>query len=212
MAAPWVSGAQCRIIGTIHGQETVNVLHFATNHAVLDIAELNGLLGQLVDALIQCVRTTLLPAVTEDWRLDRVEAHQIFPVISDPMVQNGIPGDVGELSPASVSFSSSLMNYRTGIGGRRGRGRSFLPPAGETEITNSTIDPATGVLLVAFAACLASNFVGVSANTFWRLGILSTTDLKVSGNDFNDAFREVTSIAPATNVAVMRSRKVGVGS
>ena len=36
MPAPWVAGAQGRILGEIHGQQTVNVLNFGTNSAIAD--------------------------------------------------------------------------------------------------------------------------------------------------------------------------------
>lgn len=212
MPAPWALGAQGRIIGRIHGQQTVNVMHFATNLVATDINQINAALERIVTALIECARTTLLPAVSSDWTLVRTEAHGIHPTRSDPIVATANAGEIGALSPTSVSFASSLLHIRTGIGGRRGRGRIFLPPAGESEINQSAIDPATGLLLVQFAACLAAKFGGPNPETEWRLGVLSTTDLKAQGGNFDNSFRVASQLTPGTIVAVMRSRKVGVGS
>lgn len=212
MAAPWAAGAQARILGEIHGQQTVNVMHLGTNSIISDPTQVNLLLQQLVEALIDCARTTLLPAVSADWRLVSCDAKTIFPTVSDPVIATANAGEIGELSPTSVSFSASLLHIRTGIGGRRGRGRLFLPPAGESEIAASSIDPATVLLIAAFAACLVTKFSTPSATTTWRLGVLSTTILKTAGATFDDAFQQAIQLTPAINVAVMRSRKVGRGS
>lgn len=212
MPPPWGLGAQGRIIGSIHGQQTVNVMHFATNLLATDIDAINEALQKIVTALIACARETLLPAVTSDWTLVRTEANAIYPTKSDPVFATANAGEIGELSPTSVSFASSLMHLRSGSHGRRGRGRIFLPPPGETQVTNSQIDPATGLLLVAFAACLATKFGGADPESDWHLGVLSQVDLNATLGGFDTAFKPVRQITPATNLAVMRSRKIGHGS
>lgn len=212
MAAPWGSGAQARIIGEMHGSQTVNVLNFGTNEQVLDAGQLDTILLQLAQALFDCVRETFLPAVTSDWKLVRVEAQRIYPVLSDPVVVTGISTDVGELGVASTSFIASLVNIRSGIGGRRGRGRMFLPPAGEPQIANSDIDGPTLLLIAAFLACLATKFMGTTPSTDWRLGVLSRTDLAGSIGNFDSAFRVATSLNPVATCASLRSRKKGRGA
>jgi len=212
MAAPWSAGAQARIIGEMHGQQTVNVLHFATNENVSDPGSLDTLLLQLATNMLECVIETLLPAVTQDWRAVKVDAKRIFPAVSDPIVATADPGSVGELGVTSVSFASSLVNLRTGGGGRRGRGRVFLPPAGEAQIAQSVIDGPTLVLIAAFCTCVAGKFLGSSPTTDWRLGVLSHKDLTSTGGTFNNSFRIVSSLNPVADVAVMRSRRKGHGA
>jgi hypothetical protein len=212
MPAPWVAGAQARIIGNIHGQETVNVMHFATNDTILDEGALDTILLQLAQALLECTIDTLLPAVTQDWTAVRCDAKRIYPAVSDPIIATAPAASVGELGVTSVSFASSLYHVRTGGGGRRGRGRNFLPPAGEAQIVNSAVDAPTLVLITAFLTCLAGKFMGESPTTPWRLGVLSRKNLSEVGGSFDNSFRIATSLNPVANCAVMGTRKVGRGA
>lgn len=211
MPAPWVAGAQARIIGEIHGSQTVNVMNFATNDQIVDEEALDQLLLQLAQAMLECVTTVLLPAVSSDWRAIRTEAKRIYPVESDPIVATAPPNSVGELSASSTSFVSSLVHIRTGGGGRRGRGRVFLPPAGEAEISASELDAPTLALITAYLACVAAKFMGAAPTTAWRLGILSRTKLNEVGGNFDNSFRQAVSLNPVSTLAVMRSRKKGRG-
>ena len=211
MPPPWVAGARARIIGEIHGQTTVNVMHFATNDQIVDDDNLDDLLLALAEAIKDCVITTLLPAVTSDWRFVRSDAQRIYPVLSDPIIASGAPEHVGELSAASVSFQASVVTLRTGSGGRRGRGRLFLPPAGEAQIANSVIDGPTMVLLAEFLTCVGLKFLGAAPTTPWRLGILSQKDLNGIIGNFDNSFRVVSSLNTNADVGVMRSRRKGRG-
>ena len=213
MPPPWAAGARLRIVGEIHGSETNNVLHFATNTQGWDDPTfLRDQLILLLQALRDCVRETLLPAVSSDWRMVRVEGNLIKPTTSDTIVVTGDLTDVGELSPVSTSFQAALVNVRSGIGGRRGRGRMFLPPPGEAEIVSSDIDGPTLALLALFLACVAGKFMGANPSTIWRLGVLSRTDAGPTLANFDTGFREAQSLNPVTTVAIMSSRKKGVGS
>lgn len=212
MAAPWVAGAQARIIGEIHGQQTVNVMHFATNDQINDQGDLDTLLLQLAEAMLECVIDTLLPAVSIDWKAVRCDAKRIYPVTSDPILATAPANSVGALGVSSVSFTSSLVSLRTGGEGRRGRGRAFLPPAGEAEIAQSSLDAPTLALIAAFCACVAGKFLGSAPTTAWRLGILSKKKLSEAGGTFDNSFRIVTSLNPVADVACMRSRRKGHGA
>jgi hypothetical protein len=212
MPAPWVAGAEARIIGEIHGQQTVNVFHFATNDQIQDEGQLDTLLLQLATNMLQCVVEVLLPAVTQDWRVVRCDAKRIYPTPSDPIVATADAGAVGELSPAMVSYASSLVNIRTGGGAGRGRGRKYLPPPGEAEASQSSIDPGTLTLITAYLACVAGKFMGASPTTAWRLGVLSRAQLGGVLGNFDNSFRIATSLNPVADLAVMRSRRKGHGA
>lgn len=212
MAAPWVAGAQGRIIGEIHGQQTVNVIHFATNDQIQDEGNLDTILLQLAEALLDCALTTLLPATTADWKLIRCDAKRIYPTPSDPIIATAPGNSVGTLGATSASFLASLISVRTGGGGRRGRGRIFLPPAGEANIAQSAIDGPTIVLLTAFAACLAGKFLGAGPSTPWRLGVYSRKNDAAATGTFDNSFRIATSLNPVADVACMRSRRKGHGA
>lgn len=212
MAAPWAAGAQARIVGEIHGSRTVNVMHFATNTQILDQGQLDTLLLALAQSILNCVVMTLLPAVTQDWQFKFADAKRIYPAQSDPIVATAVPENVGQLGVTSVSFAASLVHIRTGIDGRRGRGRLFLPPAGEAQITNSSLDGPTLALIAEFLVCVADQFMGAAPATDWRLGVLSRKDLGGILGNFDNSFRLATSLNPVADVAQMGSRKKGRGA
>lgn len=214
MPAPWNAHAVARLKGEIHGQQTVNVWHFATNTNVSDTSDV-ALLIALAAAIMQCVETVLLPAVTSDWNVTAVETQYIGTVIAntttDPIVQGPAGAGVGQLGPTSVSFAATLMQLRSGVKGKNGRGRSFMPPPGEAQIANSTIDDPTLTLFVAFMNCLLGKFVGSGATTDWRLGVYSR---KIGGGifgNFDAAFSEVKQLTVANKLAVIARRKSGHG-
>lgn len=211
MAAPWSAGAQARIIGEIHGSQTVNVLHFATNDVINDEGQLDTILLALAQALGECVIDTLLPALSSDWKFIRTDAKRVYPVASDPIVFTGLPEHVGQLGVASHSFAASLVNVRTGGGGRSGRGKIFLPPPGESQTANSVIDGPTLVLLAAFTACVASKFMGANKTTPWTFGVLSRKIAGVPNGNFDAGFRAATSLNLNSDAAIMGSRKKGRG-
>lgn len=213
MPAPWVGGAQGRILGELHGQQTVNVMNFATNSAQFATPiGVDTLLLQLAQALLDCALTTLLPAVTQDWKVIQCDARRIAPTASDPILATAPAMSVGQLGVTSVSFAASLLSVRTGGGGRRGRGRLFLPPPGEAQIAQSAVDAGTLILIAAFAACLADKFMGAGATSDWRLGVYSRTNDAAAGGTFDNSFREATSLNPVATLAVMRSRRIGQGA
>lgn len=212
MPAPWTAGAQGRIKGELHGSQTINVMNFATNSVILDQGALDTILLQLAEALLECAIDTLLPAVSVDWRLVQCDARRISPNPSDPIVATAPANSVGQLGVTSVSFAASLVHLRTGGGGRRGRGRLFLPPPGEAQIANSSMDAGTQALIAAFLLCLADKFLGVAHTTDWFLGVYSRTADAAAGGTFDNSFREVTSLNPVADLAVMRSRRKGMGS
>lgn len=216
MPAPWATGAQLRIHGKIHGQTTINVLHFATNTAEIDVQPPSPLLVALLAAVVDCVIQALLPAVTQDWTFEFCDARFVYHtgpglMQTDPLIQTAPANSVGTLGPTSVSFSSSLINLRTGVAGKRGRGKIFLPPPGESNVTNSAIDASTQTALTAFLTCMAGKFLGTGATEQWRWGVFSR---KNGGNNFatwDAGFYMITTLSPVTNLAVIGRRKIGHG-
>jgi hypothetical protein len=198
----------------MHGQETVNVMHFATNIVINDNPGPNPLLLQLAQALLDCAITTLLPGVTSDWRLVKTSATIVAAStgdFSDTVDATAPAASIGAKGAASVSFMASLVDLKTGKGKKRGRGRIFLPPPGEPEIALSEIDPATLVLITNFCLCMAGKFLGASPTTDWRFGVYSRTDSGGSFGNFNTAFREIVQMSPRGTLAVIGRRKKGRG-
>lgn len=212
MPAPWTRGARVVVQGRLHGQITNNVLHFATNTQVNDGGPLDALLLALADAVLECFITSFIPCVTQDWAVEQVEAFAIHPTLSDPVVATAGAGEVGQGGTTNVSFASSLVQVRTGGGGRHGRGRMFLPPAGDADMTQSTLSTDHEQCLVGFLTCIAGKFMGDNKTTDWNLGVLSRTQLKAVGGTFDNSFRIATQLTPRHLVAELSSRKVGKGS
>ncbi len=212
MPAPWVGGAQVRIVGSLHGSETNNVFNLATNDNINDPGTLDTILLALAQAMLDCAITTLLPAVTQDWTLVRCEARRIWPTPSDPIIATAPANSVGALGVTSVSFAASLVHLRSGVGGRRGRGRVFLPPPGEAQIAQSGIDGPTLALITDFLLCVAAKFMGAAPTTPWRLGVFSRKTYSGVGGTFDNSFFVVSSLNPVARLAVMSSRKQGSGS
>ena len=212
MPAPWARGSRVRIIGQIHGQETVNVLHFATNTVINDGGPLDAALLLLAEAVVDCIVGSLLQCISSDWRLVQVEAQNISPTLTDPVVSTPSTAAVGEGATTNVSFASTLVQVRTGGGGRKGRGRIFLAPVDDASQVQSTLTADAETCLDTFLNCLKGKFMGPGATTDWHFGVLSRKTLTAVGGTFDNAFREATQLTPAHDVAIMSSRKVGKGS
>lgn len=211
MPAPWARGARARILGTIHGQQTVNVLHFATNTQLNDGPQLDTELLALAAAILECVVDVFLPLVTSDWTVQQVQAQSIAPTLSDPVVASAPLASNGGGTSTNVGFASALINLRTGGAGRRGRGKIFLPPPGDAAITNGVIsDDAFFDGLTEMLTCLAGKF-GDAGTTNWKIGVLSRENLKAAGGTFDNSFRLITQMTPSRTIACMRSRKIGHG-
>lgn len=212
MPAPWSQGVRVRLLGRIHGQQTVNVFHFATNTVINDSVQRDTLILALLVAFLSCVSEQLVTGVTSDWSCEGVEGIPIAPQPGDPILKTPDAPVVGQLGPASTSFESSLIEVRTGLGGRTHRGRNFFPPAGEAQTGNSTLGATAVEQLTAFVECLAGKFIGAGATENWRMGVLSRKLLANSAANFDTAFAEATNLVVKPLVAVMSSRKVGRGS
>jgi hypothetical protein len=202
---------QARLLGRLHGQQTVNVLNFGSNEAAADNTALIAILVQLGTQIILCVTSTLVGGVTSDWTLETVETKQLYPTPSDPVATTPPAGTVGEHGPTSVSFAAALVNIRTGGGGKRGRGRIFLPPPGEAAITDSIIsDTPTGDFYASFLTCMFNKYGGAAGTENQEIGVLSRRAI-ATGTAPLDALRPATSLEMNTSMSVLRSRKVGSG-
>jgi hypothetical protein len=210
---PFARYIELRLKGRIHGSQTINVFHFGTDAAAADDAALVALLAQLCVAVIECSVQQLLPAVTEDWFLEGADAKQLFPAVSDPIEVQAAAGSIGTRQAVNTSFESVLMRILTGGGGKRGRGRKFLPPPGDADITQSVLTAGDAANFFAgFIACLVGKFIGAGATTAFRLGVLSQRHLQLTPNDYNGAFRAATQLTIETKITGLRSRKLGVGA
>lgn len=204
--------ARVRMIGSIHGSQTVNVLHFAKANADVDLPTLLGKLQILAQNVALCAVEHLLPIATDDWTFQRTEAQGVSPILTDPVVHQTPLPNVGAGGQQGVTIAASLIQIRTGRDGRKGRGRMFLPPSGESHIANGDWDAAWLLALTNFALCLAEKYGEPAGTEEWRLGVLSRRDFTAVGGTVANSFRPATQLAPQALAASMRTRKKGVGS
>lgn len=202
---------QVRVKGFQEGQETNNVLHFKCVAASSDV-ELH-----LIQALISCYLTHLMPAWSNQWTLDTVVWKRVAPTLSPEFVSSGTTGFTGALVTDSLpTFNAALVSIRTAEGGRSKRGRMFLAGIPEAATIKSSFDLAglPWAAILAFVACLVDKFIdnGELGSDRFLLGVYSR---KIGGSAFPyqaAGFTPAVSLTPVSLVATMRSRKVGRGS
>ncbi len=204
--------ARVRIIGEIHGSQTVTVLHFARFNSDVDLATLLGKLQVLAQNIVTCALDNLMLGISSDWTFKRVEAQGVSPLATDPQIAQAPAGTNGGGTAQGATIISSLVQVRSGRDGRKGRGRMFLPPAGEASIALGEWDAVWLLALTNFCICLAEKYGEPGGTEEWKLGILSRKDFKAVGGTVANSFRAATQLAPQALAASMRTRKKGIGS
>jgi hypothetical protein len=214
MALPTATaGIRARIVGKIAGQDCIQVLHFGVEVPWnVDTINVNTRLKELANAIRDCILTTLIPATTEAYVFQFVECKAIHPQESEFVPNDNIVATVGDLDHQGIPFAAQLVQVKTGMGGRRARGRNFWPPAGEQNAASGQWDAAALALLAAFCACMAGKFIGPNPTTDFKLGVYSKVIDDTLLQDFADAFTPAIALVPSPLIAVMGTRKVGRGS
>lgn len=116
---------------------------------------------------------------------------------SDDITVQGTAGGQG-LPPTD----SCVVTLRTGVAGRRNRGRSYLAPTGEGGQAGGVLDPAYISAVNAMFGDMLPLGGGLEFAT-WSLGVWS---------EVASAGRIVTSVTPQPVMATQRRRRLGVGS
>jgi hypothetical protein len=190
----------------LHGQHCLNVYHFKGSN---NFASLND----LINAVIDCIRTALLPALSAEAKLINVRGKTIYPALSDESIISGGAGDVGgQAGDSDVSFAAALMTMRTGLGGRSNRGRKFLAGVPEGGISASRITTGELALVLAYATCLANKFISNTSTYPYFIGVLSKKKMKAPQSlSALAAFRNCTSLGVSNVLATQVRRKIGRG-
>lgn len=210
---PSAAGAiwQVRMVGEMHGQKTVNVLHFQTPGTVDDM-EL-----RLIVVLANCFLTHLKPVLSSDFQLKEIRYQ--FMSANPPGTEwvYAVSGGTGAGSGTALpSFCSAVIGIQGAIGGRSGKGRISFPGIPEDQTIDSQIDPASPLwaALIAFVACVAAAFIneGTPGANFVRW-IIYSRKLGGAKVPFSIAgATHVLSAAPKANVGTINSRKIGRGA
>lgn len=205
-------GCRVRVLGKLHQQDCIQVLYFSTNTEVNDNPARDALILALLQAVLACVVEQLLPAVTSEYTLLGVEGTEVFPTKGDAIFVAAEPGSVGARGPTSSSILSSLIEVRTGQGGRTHRGRNFWPPAGEADSNVSLLDNTIITQLTAFVNCIAGKFIGQAKTEPWSIGVYSKKNGPNTTTQWAQGFTAASQLLPKNLIAYMGSRKVGRGS
>lgn len=196
--------AQVTIVGEIHGQETNNVLNF---RSAVDAATLATLLGDIG----QCIITSLLPALSNEWKFKELRGKITAPVAGDEVIESQGVQVGSQFAQGDVTFTAALFSIKTGFAGRSKRGRFFIAGIAKEDIINSEFTDAHMNLLIAFATCLINKFILTATAGDWKLGVLSRKRIAPAPIDYEANFTHALTIAPHKVVAVMRSRRKGHG-
>jgi len=202
---------QVRVVGRMEGQETNNVLHFVCASSDDDV------LTHLILVLAQCIIDHLLPVLSSSWALEKIVWKKVSPTLGPEIVSIPVGAAAGAGNAAALpSYCSVVLSIHTALGGRSHRGRMFIPGIPENTTLNSSLDTTNAMwaAIVAFAACLVTNFVigdppGAHA---WSMCVYSR---KIGGSHFPYAgtgFTAMKGIEPHALLGTTRSRKVGRGS
>lgn len=201
---------QVVVKGKIQNQDYRNVLHFGGDIDAND-QDWTPILIALATAVMQCYVTVLLPGLPASFALQGVSAKRIYPALTDEVEYTTGAGPGAGSGEALPSFVSCKVELKTGAGGRRNRGRIFLPGPTEGNSGESILTTAGVDLFTNFMLCIAGKFIGTSATQPYRLGVLSRAAIK-GGSNIQAAYKEVQSYSVSSLLAVMRRRKIGKGS
>jgi hypothetical protein len=202
---------QVRLVGEIHGQKTVNVLHFRAPGAVDDITV------RLILVLVNCFITHLKPVLSADFTLKEVRYQ--FMTTDPPGIEHIDPvvGGTGAGSGTSLpSFCSAVIDIRSAIGGGSGRGRMSLAGIAEDQSIDSGLDPAGPLYagLVNFVACVATAFIHLGtppANALqWVVYSRKLGGAKVPYTIAGAS--DVVNASVKTQIGTINSRKIGRGA
>lgn len=203
---------EVRIIGTMEGQQTNNVLHFECVGATTDV-DLH-----LIQVLATCFITHLLPVLTSSWSLTEIRWKRLSPTLGVEQISIPVGSGAGGGSAAALpSFVSAVISKRTLTGGRSYRGRMYVAGIPEDQTTNSRINT-EGPLwdgLLAFALCVITNFVHPDPAGASDIFDLIVWSRKIQNHvlPFPDgSTTDVREFVPVAELGTTRSRKVGRGS
>src|SRR5512145_987200 len=131
---PVPNAAQVVINQRLHGEEVVNVLHFARSGG-FPLASL-GALATLVSTNWV---SEVLPNLSADLTLESVVARDLSVADGQQAVQAVSPAEAGGIGQAALPGNVAyVITHRTAFIGRSRRGRTYLAGLGEDDVTANT--------------------------------------------------------------------------
>jgi hypothetical protein len=198
-----------RIYQRMHTAQVVNVIHF-----VEDLAAVGGGAAGIANDFVTNMTATLKARASRQVTFDYVECQSIVPFVGGPVVVNFPASTLGTVSEDAASATlCEVVTVYSQRGGRRGRGRMFLPPGGTViaSAQNGTWGATQTGRTTAFATAMATRYIGIAGTVAYCLGVWS----KVMGPQFppwsSSQFARATGLTVRTTIRTQRRRQLGVG-
>jgi hypothetical protein len=188
----------------LHGQLCENVIHLQTRNAAIPDFEIAATFRDKY-------WRQLNDEVSEEVTCDSVSVQEIYPVATDPfeLAVGEVGAQVGNSVPTSVA---AIVAKKTGLGGRKNRGRIYIPGLLMSNCENSVIDDARFGSLQATMDNINAWFQPAQAlsNLYW--GVLHR---RLNGAPVPlgaGSFTKVTSVILRRTLGTMRTRIPGHGN
>lgn len=192
---------------SVYGQGCANIMYMKQDGFGGDDAT------DAAEHLMPILRTTFVPVLPRGvtGNLYNVGVSLVSKSNSD---QGGASADTlqeGPLGGALPALCSIVVRIKTGLAGRRRRGRIFVSGIPEGWSAAGVLNAAGVTGYTGLANRLNAAFMGTTPSSGFRLGVFSRTEYDSILGTLNDAWKPATTLVVPTEVASMRSRKVGVG-
>lgn len=192
------------VSGHLHGQLVENVFFFrAKNAGIPD----NEIAATVRDKVVDQLNND----VSEQMVFERVKVQEIFPVMRDPfeLPINMAGVQAGEAAPSLVA---GIVSLKTGLGGRRNRGRKYVAGLLRDNIDLSLIDQARVDSMQVSWNSINSWFAADNnlSNLTW--GILHRTLNGAPVPLSADSYVPITSVVVQRVAGSMRTRRPGRGA
>lgn len=195
--------AQCRVMGRVDNQLTINNLFFEISGGGITATNLL----QLVQEVDNWAAIPFASPLSDDWLYERTDGIDLS-AADGVQASSSTPQAGGSTSEAAPNNVAACVSFRSGFAGRSFRGRNYVPGIPNDQITLNTMDSG-------FMATLLTTYgLLIGPGTFlagWQWGVVS----RRSGG----AARPFGIISPINSVVFstpyvrsMRSREIGHGA
>lgn len=205
------------VIGELHSQLTQTAFHFTGNvnanyntHAKEATA--------LVNDFVTWVLPTYKTFCSQEWLCKSVYVVSLIPKSAVLVEHRGATGNGAQGDNCLPSFNAGLLCLRTGVGGRSGSGRLYIPGVAEGLSSNSKLEGTYLALLADIGAALVNRYGPPLVANVARYGLFSRR-LGVTRNPgpppsltySMNGFMPITGYIARAEIATMRKRKLAHG-
>lgn len=159
----------------------------------------------LIAAWANYCSATYLGSMSVNYTLDLFEVRQVTGGNEITQAAVSLAGTRGTSATQLPPQVSCVVNWGTGLAGRRFRGRTFMPPASEGDVVDGRFEPTYISGVENFALAMIQDMPSINVNfAQWELVVFSTAGAPTA--------TPIVTGVPNTNPATRRSRRFGVGS